>query len=95
MTGGPQFRKRPPTIEVVKYILLHAWDPINVAGECPDDEYDAYAAPVLAMILDQKTESDIADYLFKVETERMGLRGNAQHCHAIAAKLLAHRNIAP
>lgn len=100
MTGGPQFHKLPPSLNVVRKILLHDWDPINLGGDGPEDEYDAYADPVHAMILDRtKTETDIATYLFKVETETMKLRGNAvlqmRHCRAIAAKLLAHRNDDP
>jgi hypothetical protein len=86
---------------MIRAVLLHDWDPINVAADCPEDEYDDYIDPVLALLSDEsKTEVDIATYLFKVKEETMGLGGisaihserSMRHCRKIAAKLLAFRN---
>jgi hypothetical protein len=55
-------------------VLHYLWDPIGVAG-CPQarDEYYAYLPQVFGMLLEKKTEEEIASYLMRVEDERMGL----------------------
>jgi hypothetical protein len=59
----------------VREILLRDWDPIGVCG-IPEaaDEYDTYADKAYVMLMDDAaTASEIANYLYNVATEHMGL----------------------
>ena len=53
---------------------LHSeWNPIGC--DVPKDEYESYAGPVATLLLKGAPDSEIAAYLFHVETETMGLNG--------------------
>jgi hypothetical protein len=54
----------------VRDILNREWDPI---GGCPEDEYDAYAGKIAAMIRDAATDEQLLTYLEWAEVEHMGL----------------------
>lgn len=61
-------------IEAIKKILWEDWDPIGVrAMGGPSDEYDAYAPIVLEMLQTGATETEIAQYLFWLTVEQIGL----------------------
>lgn len=65
--------------DVVRDLLLNEWDPIGVK-DCPEarDEYDTYADKAYAMLVhDNASAEQIAQYLYRIETEHMGL-GNSQ-----------------
>lgn len=68
--------------------VLNAWDPIGVAG-IVHDEYDNYIADVVSLLLDGCSRDEIADHLYQLETEQIGLRGNQDRCVAAANALLA------
>ncbi|MES1947392.1 hypothetical protein C84B14_08587 [Salinisphaera sp. C84B14] len=54
-------------------ILHYLWDPIGVAGIAEArDEYYAYLPEVFGLLLAAKNESEIAAYLTRVESQRMG-----------------------
>ncbi|MBO4224888.1 hypothetical protein GRB70_20985 [Bradyrhizobium neotropicale] len=55
--------------------MLRDWDPIGVYGiPQASDEYDTYANRAYVMLMDEDaTASEIADYLYIVATEHMGL----------------------
>jgi hypothetical protein len=57
-------------------ILWREWDPIGVnTTDCPDDEYDRYAASVYVMLMNERRSAeDIATHLHDLATRRMGLR---------------------
>lgn len=55
----------------VRDVLNREWDPI---GDCPENEYDTYAARVMALILEDRSDEAIENYLEWVETQYMGLR---------------------
>jgi ABC-type transporter Mla maintaining outer membrane lipid asymmetry ATPase subunit MlaF len=60
---------------MVRELLMREWDPIGVK-DAPEaqDEYDAYAAKAYVMIMHEGASTgQIADYLYLVETEHMGL----------------------
>lgn len=71
-------------------ILLKEWDPIGVQ-DWPEasDEYDSYIPSVYELLTSRKSEKEIFDYLWQVETEYMGLIGHKKKTEAIAAKLMA------
>ena len=53
---------------------MSKWDPIGVHDEpMAADEYDGYIGDVCAFLDRNATEEEIVDYLFTVETDRMGL----------------------
>jgi hypothetical protein len=56
-------------------MFMDEWDPIGVR-DAPGatDEYDAYVAKAYVMLMDERaTAEQIADYLWAVATEYMGL----------------------
>lgn len=56
----------------VRDVLNEEWDPI---GGCPQNEYDTYAARIMALLLEDKSDEAIENYLEWVETVYMGLNG--------------------
>jgi hypothetical protein len=70
--GRNKYQSRENRVRV-RHLLLREWDPIGICGVGPDDEYDAYADKVYAMLMDEATGAAIAAYLFNVATEDMGL----------------------
>ena len=72
------------TDEVMHYV----WDPIGVAG-IPQarDEYDSYLPSVFAMLIEKKTESEIASFLTTIEQERIGLTPNLEAASRVASIL--------
>jgi hypothetical protein len=73
----------------VDEILWKDWDPIGVSG-FPEarDEYYSYLPNAFRLTLEGSGKSKIAEYLFSIEAERMGLPGNKQKCMRIAGMLL-------
>lgn len=58
----------------VDRILWEDWDPIGING-CSEarNEYRGYAGNIVGMIWNGTTKTEILDYLFWAESERMGL----------------------
>jgi hypothetical protein len=62
----------------VRELFHREWDPIGVYPEA-SDEYDTYADKAYVMLMDQgATASAIAEYLFGIATDYMGLSGTPQ-----------------
>ncbi len=62
----------------VSAALRHEWDPIGVGAIAEArDEYDAYADVLAGLVRRRAPPSEIFDYLWAVETEDMGLTGDA------------------
>jgi hypothetical protein len=60
---------------IIRKTLLSDWDPLGVSG-IPEaaGEYDSYADTVFSMLVNQNASIyDVAQYLFKIATEDMGL----------------------
>lgn len=59
----------------VRVVLMRDWDPCGIddVPECAD-EYDSYIPTVCRLLLDGCSVVDVANYLFWVESERIGLR---------------------
>ncbi len=71
----------------VDEILWNDWDPIGVNDIAPRDEYQSYVPEIFLMLIHNKTENEIADRLYKIETETIGVMGSREHCLKIAMKL--------
>jgi hypothetical protein len=75
--------------EQIRKALMNDWDPIGVKGiSGAEDEYDGYVPTIYKMLIQSKTEEEIFDYLWWVETEHMGLFGNRQATEAFAGLLM-------
>ena len=72
----------------IRDILLKEWDPIGVKN-VPEaqDEYDSYIPGVCKLLINQESSENIFQYLWKIETDNMGLTGNQKHTKTIAKKL--------
>ena len=80
---------------LVRRALWEEWDPIGVndGGDWPDDEYDSYAPAFARMLERGATADELFESLWALETEGMGLRGNAARTRAFAESL--RRRVAP
>jgi hypothetical protein len=58
----------------IRVVLNGDWDPIGVADSV-EDEYDGYIAQIHSLLVTNSTEQTIADYLLRIEHERMDLTG--------------------
>lgn len=75
-------------MEEIQKILLKEWDPIGIQ-DIPEaqDEYGSYVSDIYKLIQSKRTESEVFDYLWGIETEHMGLSGDKKHTQTIAHKL--------
>ncbi len=72
----------------IRRILLKEWDPIGVK-DVPQaqNEYDSYTPQICKMLINHESSENIFQYLWKIETDYMGLSGNQNHTRSIAKKL--------
>jgi hypothetical protein len=76
----------------IRRVLLEVWDPIGIVGEPnAQDEYDSYIGEVYELLVQEKSDSEILDYLLSVVRDRMG-RDAATRDHMLAT-LSALRSI--
>lgn len=76
----------------VDEILWNDWDPIGVNDIAPRDEYQSYVPEIFSLLIQNKTDKEIADRLYKIETETIGVLGSREHCLKIAKKLIEEKN---
>jgi len=70
-------------------ILWSDWHPIGVNDV--DDartEYQSYVPEILDLVISGANHMEIANRLFQLEIENMGLIGSMEHCIAVADKIL-------
>jgi predicted choloylglycine hydrolase len=73
---------------LIDELLWKEWDPIGINDvEDARDEYQSYVPAILKLKIDGAKEADIADYLFEIVTDNMGLFGNRETCSEIAFKI--------
>ncbi len=91
--GTDKFRSRQNRARV-RELFWREWDPIGV-NDCggPNDEYNTYADKAYVMLIHEgRSASEIADYLYYISSEYMGLGKSARLrklASMIAEKLLA------
>ncbi len=86
-------QKLPPQqlalYQAIDEILWRDWDPIGISSsDGPRDEYQMYLPQVFQLALGGD-RAKIADYLFTVAVERMGLTTQRNQHLAVADKILA------
>lgn len=71
-------------------IFLKDWDPIGIQN-MPEahDEYDDYISYAFYLLVSKKTQKELFEYLWWIETEHMGLPGNRKLTETISKKLIA------
>lgn len=74
--------------KAVDEILWNDWDSIGVNDIAPRDEYQSYVLEIFSILIQNKTENEISDRLYKIETETIGVLGSREHCLSIAKKLI-------
>lgn len=68
--------------------LLQNWDPIGIRGtSVAEDEYQQYANNIYKIIKYSDSHKELFEYLWKIETEHMGLRGNRLKTEEFAKSL--------
>ena len=78
--------------QLVDEILWNDWDPIGVNDVAPRDEYMDYVPEICSLVIQNKSIDDIADRLYKIETETIGVMGNREHCLKVANKIMNEIN---
>lgn len=76
----------------VDEILWNDWDPIGVNDIAPRDEYQSYVPEIFSLLIQNKTDKEISNRLYEIETETIGLLGSREHCFKIAKKLIEEKN---
>ncbi len=72
----------------VDEILYYLWDPIGVNDEpAARSEYANYSSRICSMLIEGKTEREIATRLNQFENDNMGLTINEKHALRIAGIL--------
>jgi hypothetical protein len=71
----------------IEKILYHDWNPIGIP-RLPQNEYSSYALEILRLKRMGANQIQIAEYLYKLETQSMKLLGSMEYCKFIAGKIL-------
>jgi hypothetical protein len=86
--------KRKPnmagSIRAIRTVLVEDWDPCSVR-DAPEahDEYDSYVLQLYGMLRNGTSEDSLAQYLYDVETERMGTTAQKDALLPVAKKLFS------
>lgn len=82
--------EKKPLQSAVRALLLRDWGPIGISDVAKvADEYDTYVAPIADLVAARNGPDEVAAYLLKIETDRMGLKGDAARARSVAQKLCA------
>ncbi len=72
----------------VRRALLEEWDPIGVRDfHEASDEYDGYVGAVCSLLTRDCSAEDLFDFLWRIETQHMGLPGDWSATRAFADRL--------
>ena len=76
------------SIRAIRTVLLEDWDPCFVR-DAPEahDEYDTYVLHIYDMLRVGTSAEQLADYLYRVETDRMGTTVQKPALVPVAQKL--------
>ena len=71
----------------IDQILWEDWDPIGINDDAPRDEYQGYTPIILKLVKSKSDSTKIAEKLYEIETESIGLSGNYKNCLKVAEKI--------
>ena len=72
----------------IDQILWEDWDPIGINEDAPRDEYQSYTPIFLKLVKSKSDSKIIAEKLYEIEIEKMGLPGNFNNCLKVAEKII-------
>jgi hypothetical protein len=76
--------------DAIRKVLRRDWDPIGLGDALPEDEYDAYIAPVYRILSGNRSEPDLVECLSRMEADVIGApRESTERLQSIARTLLA------
>jgi hypothetical protein len=71
--------------EVVREAVHTKWDPIGIGESALElGEYDSYVPGLCNLLTSHSSETELFEYLWTVETEWIGLRGNRERTERFA-----------
>ncbi|WP_291353777.1 hypothetical protein [Acinetobacter sp. UBA3106] len=83
-------KKDVTLLHAIHKILLQEWDPLGIrCNPSMRDEYEDYLPKIFNMLNEDASESEIFDYLWRIEHKVMEQKGNKQHTLRIASLLKA------
>lgn len=75
-------------MEQLRHICIEDWDPIGIKYYVEAyDEYDSYIPELCKMLVENKTEKDIFEYLLRIERDHMSLSPQLKTIHKVAQKI--------
>ena len=73
----------------VRAVLLEEWNPSGAPlGGGTSDSFDGYALRIIGLLVRKAPQRDLLDYLWRTETQTLGLPGNREHTERVAARLM-------
>ncbi|MFR9166167.1 MAG: hypothetical protein ACLVKO_08140 [Dysgonomonas sp.] len=80
--------KTAKLIEDIRYILFYKWDPIGVNNNKKlENEYDDYIGKIITILINENTIDNVAQYLYQIEQNEIGVTGDYYKCKEIAKEL--------
>lgn len=88
-------KSSPKDAELYKRIdevIFYLWDPVEVSNAVgARSEYEGYLPSVFEIVRRNAPSSEIADYLMRVESERMGMKPRSKKASEIAELLIEYK----
>jgi hypothetical protein len=69
-------------------IHLRQWDPLSLADLAPNDEYDAYAPPIVTLISEGATPLRVAQHLTELQTSQLGVGATPEENMKVATAIV-------
>ena len=64
-------------LEKINVLLLHNWDPLGIKNTPgAENEYLHYVTEIELIIMNSHSNTPLFEYLWEIETQHMGLKGN-------------------
>jgi hypothetical protein len=72
----------------IRLVLYNDWHPIPMA-DLPPDEYDSFIAPVYRILVLNRSEQELIECLFRLESDIIGMQcTSAEQLRSVARRLL-------
>jgi hypothetical protein len=79
--------------EFIDDLLWHAWDPLDLNGHGPGDEYQSYVPQLFSLTIGNATAEQIAQKLRDIETETIGVTGDYEKCKQLARIIVQKKEV--
>ena len=91
--GNQKTRFYKELVSAVNEILYADWAPIGSAGSLPKDEYEAYAAKIVSMLISGASKEEIAGRLLDLETRMIGTPVSIKDAHWTSERIFALKDM--